>query len=107
MLGENNSGKSNIIEALRLLTSPSDHHRTRFFTDDDFFNGSFPNDIEIQGRFSDLTATQEGLYASALDLQTTELVYTTRYHYEPDRRVINRPIQLAGSPPAPDPELEQ
>jgi len=107
LLGENNSGKSNILEALRLLIAPSDHRRTRFFGEDDFFNGHLGDDIEIEARFDDLSPTQEGIYASALDLQTNEVVYATRYHYEQDRRVINRPTQLAGFPSAPDAEPDQ
>jgi putative ATP-dependent endonuclease of OLD family len=106
LLGENNSGKTNVIEALRLLTVPVDHRRTRFFEDEDFFDGRTATDIAIEARFDELTPMQEALYATALDVETNEVVYATQYHYESDPRKINRPIQLAGAPLAADAEPE-
>jgi putative ATP-dependent endonuclease of OLD family len=106
LLGENNSGKSNIIEALRLVTIPADHRRTRYFNEADFFNDDLTKDIEIEARYDDLTETQKGLYATVLDLKSEEAVYTTTYHSEPDPTAINRPRQLAGMPAAADPEPE-
>ena len=106
LVGENNSGKTNVIEALRLLTVPVDHRRIRYFEDDDFFDGRTDADITIEARFNELTPMQEALYATALDVGATELVYATQYHYESDPRKHNRPIQLAGAPLAADVEPE-
>jgi putative ATP-dependent endonuclease of OLD family len=106
LIGENNSGKTNVIEALRLLTVPADHRRTRYFETSDFFDGRIQNDIVIEGRFNELTPTQDALYATALDLGTNELVHRVQYRYEADHRKVNRPLQLTGNPPAPDPEPE-
>ena len=39
LVGENNGGKSNVIEALRLATTPLSTRRTRFFETDDRSHG--------------------------------------------------------------------
>ena len=39
LVGENNSGKSNVIEALRLATAPLNFRRTRYFEADDLSHG--------------------------------------------------------------------
>lgn len=39
LVGENNSGKSNVIEALRLATVPLNLRRTRYFEADDLSHG--------------------------------------------------------------------
>ena len=39
LVGENNSGKSNVIEALRLATAPLNLRRTRYFEADDRSHG--------------------------------------------------------------------
>jgi putative ATP-dependent endonuclease of OLD family len=39
LVGENNSGKSNVIEALRLATTPLSLRRTRYFDADDLSMG--------------------------------------------------------------------
>ena len=40
LVGENNSGKSNVVDALRLATSPIGGRRTRYFEADDFSKGA-------------------------------------------------------------------
>ena len=47
LVGENNSGKSNVIEALRLATAPLSLRRTRYFEADDLSHGREAGTIEI------------------------------------------------------------
>ena len=42
LAGENNAGKSNVIDALRLLTDPVDGRRNLYFDRDDVFRGPGP-----------------------------------------------------------------
>ena len=67
LVGENNSGKSNVIEAVRLLTTPSDGRRSRYPEPDDL-RFTRPEDFfTIRGCFRDLTPEQQGLHLVAAD----------------------------------------
>jgi len=66
LVGENNGGKSNIIDALRLLTLPLNGRRERFPEDDDLRRGSTEKMFTIEGRFSGLSDTVKGLLISAV-----------------------------------------
>ncbi len=68
LTGENNGGKTNVLEALRLFTHPADGRRTRFADLDDVRRGA--TDFSIVARFADLTPTQRGLFATALESAT-------------------------------------
>jgi len=65
-VGENNGGKSNIIDALRLLTLPLNGRRERYPDDDDLRRGSAEKTFTIEGRFSGLSDTVKGLLISAV-----------------------------------------
>lgn len=106
LVGENNSGKSNVIEAIRLLTSPLSARRTRYFEDDDFTHMSH-DAIELTGEFANLTKFQRAQYISALDIMTNRAWYTTRYRRDSDLPERYRVENLAGKVPGSDPEPDK
>lgn len=106
LVGENNSGKSNIIEALRLATTPLSRRRTRYFEPDDVSFGR-GNTIDLTAEFDELTAIQQGHCATALDLDTNRAWYTTRFIIDEDSPRRSRWELLSGKVPSPDPEPEK
>ncbi|UJR83828.1 ATP-dependent nuclease [Sandaracinus amylolyticus] len=64
LAGENNAGKSNVIDALRLLTAPSDARRTRFVGAEDVRLGA--TDLKLAIEFAGLDPAQCGIFFSAL-----------------------------------------
>lgn len=66
LVGENNGGKSNIIDAIRLLTLPLNGRRERYAEDDDLRRGSTETTFIIEARFSGLSDTVKGLLISAV-----------------------------------------
>lgn len=64
LAGENNAGKTNVIDALRLVTAPSEARRTRFVGPEDLRLGATSLRIEVD--FAELDAAQCGIYFSAL-----------------------------------------
>ena len=79
LVGENNSGKSNVIEALRLATAPLNLRRTRYFDADDLSHGRAGQPIELDLELDDLTLIQQGQYYTALDLTTRHALYKARF----------------------------
>jgi putative ATP-dependent endonuclease of OLD family len=73
LVGENNGGKSNIIDAIRLLTLPLNGRRERYPEDDDLRHGSTEKAFAIAGRFSGLSDTVKGLLISAVPDPTADL----------------------------------
>ncbi len=106
LVGENNSGKSNIIEALRLFTTPLSRRRTRYFDPEDVAtSGSGP--VEITGEFDDLTPIQRGQCGAAIDIDTNRAWYTTRYHLNEEDPRRPRIELLSGGVVSPDLEPEK
>jgi putative ATP-dependent endonuclease of the OLD family len=107
LVGENNSGKSNIIEALRLATTPLSLRRVRYFETDDLWHGREEQAIELGLALDGLTTIQQAQYITALDLDSKRALYTARFR--PDETVPKR-SQLsfrAGKDAGPDPEPEK
>lgn len=73
LVGENNGGKSNIVDALRLLTLPLSGRRDRYAEDEDIRRGSEDRSFAIEGRFSGLSDTVKGLLISAVPDPTMDL----------------------------------
>lgn len=66
LVGENNGGKSNIIDAIRLCTAPLNGRRDRYCEEEDLRLGAAPANFEIRTEFEGLSATQKGLLISAV-----------------------------------------
>lgn len=104
LVGENNSGKSNVVDALRLATSPMSGRRTRYFELGDLSFGREAEAISIAMRFDGLTEIQRGQYLTALDVLNMTAIYGTRFEIDPDRPSRSRPINTSGPGRGPDPE---
>lgn len=107
LVGENNSGKSNVIEAIRLATTPLSRRRTRYFEDADFSFGKDEEEIELTAEYDGLTEIQRGQYIAALDVDTNLVTYSTRFSLDKDRPNRSRPHTLAGPGEGPDSEPEK
>jgi putative ATP-dependent endonuclease of OLD family len=80
LVGENNGGKSNIMDAIRLLTLPLNGRRERYPEDDDLRRGSTEATFIIEARFSGLSDTVKGLLISAVPDPATDLaIFGMRY----------------------------
>jgi putative ATP-dependent endonuclease of OLD family len=66
LLGENNGGKSNIIDAIRLVTQPLNGRRERYAEDEDLHRGSKEQSFEIEAHYEALSETSKGLLISAV-----------------------------------------
>ena len=108
LVGENNSGKSNVIEALRLATVPASGRVTRYFEKDDDFSFWAQDDepITIRAAFDEVTPAQAGFFITALDEKNNEVIYTTRFRRDEKARHGTRVDRLAGPVDGPDAEAE-
>lgn len=106
LVGENNSGKSNVIEALRLSTAPLNLRRIRYFEPEDRSHGR-TTPVELDLVLDGLTDVQQAQYITALDITSGKAQYKVRFR--PDEEVPKR-SQLsfhAGKDAGPDPESEK
>jgi len=80
LVGENNGGKSNIVDAIRLLTLPLNGRRERYAEDEDLRRGSAGTSFSIEGNFRGLSDTLKGLLISAVPDPTVDLaIWGLRY----------------------------
>lgn len=82
LVGENNSGKSNVIDAIRLLTLPLNGRRERYPEDEDLRRGATIANFQIEGTYQNLGDTLKGLLISAVPDPTQDKA-TFGYRYEP------------------------
>ena len=82
LVGENNGGKSNIIDAIRLLTLPLSGRRERYPEDEDVRRGASTANFEIVGQYRGLSDTLKGLLITAVP-DPTEDAAIFGYRYEP------------------------
>lgn len=106
LVGENNSGKSNVIDALRLATTPIGGRRTRYFEIDDLCRQAPDPTIRLDLVLDGLTAIQRGQFVSALDLMTGQARYRVQFTIEPPP-ARPRPVVLVGSACMPEAEPEK
>jgi putative ATP-dependent endonuclease of OLD family len=66
LVGENNGGKSNLLEALRLLTHPSSGRIERYCEVEDLSKAAAENTFQISGTFAGLSPAQTGTLISWL-----------------------------------------
>ncbi|MFD3566016.1 ATP-dependent endonuclease [Streptomyces sp. NPDC058667] len=106
LVGENNSGKSNVIEALRLATTPLNRRSTRWFDESDLSHGREAQEAEFRAAYDGLTSAQRAHYIAALDVETNQAAYTTTYRRDEARQQM-RPTVTAGPVDGPDAEPEK
>lgn len=106
LVGENGVGKSNVIEALRLVTSPLSGRRTRYFEESDLSLSAPSTQIELEAMFAGLTGAQGGQHMSAVDLQTNRAYYSVRYQADGQLAARSRTTYLVGKPASIDSERD-
>lgn len=94
LVGENNGGKSNAIDAIRLLTTPLGSRREIYGEPTDVRFQSAATHFELEAHFSGLTAGQQGrLISAATDTTLTKAIFGLRFD---GSRMGARPIPWAG-----------
>jgi putative ATP-dependent endonuclease of the OLD family len=79
-VGENNGGKSNAIDAIRLLTSPLGGRREIYCEPTDLRFQSDVNCFDLRGSLSELSIGQQGRFISAVtDASLTEACFGLRF----------------------------
>ncbi|RZD71852.1 ATP-dependent endonuclease [Streptomyces albidoflavus] len=106
LVGENNSGKSNVIEALRLATTPLNRRATRWFDESDLSHGREAEEARFRATYDGLSAAQRAHYITALDVETSQAAYTTTYKRDEARQQM-RPTVTAGPVDGPDAESDK
>ena len=80
LVGENNGGKSNIIDAIRLLTLPLNGRRDRYPEDTDLRRGSSESDFRIEGQYAELSPTLKGLLISGVPDPSKDVAFFGMRH---------------------------
>jgi putative ATP-dependent endonuclease of OLD family len=94
-VGENNGGKSNAIDAIRLVTQPLGGRREIYCEPTDVRFQSPTNGFELEAVFSDLSVGQQGrLISASTDASLSEARFGIRYN----GGLGDRPSLWAGKP---------
>lgn len=105
LVGENNGGKSNIVDAIRLLTMPLNGRRERYPEDDDLGRGSAEQAFVIEGHFSGLSDTVKGLLISAVpDPAADHAIFGMRYQVKTSTSTRGKATFWAGKFDSAEPE---
>lgn len=97
LVGENNGGKSNVVDAIRLLTLPLSGRRERYPEDDDVRRHATVPNFQIEGVFRGLSDTLKGLLISAVpDPTKDEAVFGYRYESRSERSPRGKTTLWAG-----------
>ncbi len=96
LVGENNGGKSNAIDAIRLLTAPLGGRRELYCETTDIRFGSAERKFELTATFAELNAAQQGrMISAATDATISGCVFGLKYDETTGRFPI-RPALWAG-----------
>jgi putative ATP-dependent endonuclease of OLD family len=96
LVGENNGGKSNIIDAVRLLSTPLSGRRDLYCEQTDIRFGSTPRAFELRATFAGLSPPQQGrLLSATTDDTLQEACFGLNYDAE-GRQSHVRPTMWAG-----------
>jgi putative ATP-dependent endonuclease of OLD family len=79
LVGENNGGKSNVIDALRLLTEPMDGRRNLYLDRDDVFRGHVPGQVTLRATYTGSVEDDLAAYHHAASRTLDRVLYTLRY----------------------------
>lgn len=107
LVGENNAGKSNIIEALRLATSPLSHRRNRFFEPDDVNRRRPEGPVTLTSTFANASLFQQAQFISGLDMNSRSIQHASRFYPSDEKHPYGRVERLAGPGMTLDPEPEK
>lgn len=105
LVGENNSGKSNVIDGIRLVTAPSDGRRSRYCDSADLSFGAESSSFELRATYGGLSVAEQALYLSASNgVGTGEVSYRLRYDLPGPHERRGRTSWTLGANDAVDPE---
>lgn len=105
LVGENNAGKSNIVDAIRLGLDPLSGRATRYFETDDLTEGATaPIDIALE--FKDATDFQKALFINGLDLESGTIQYQTSYLPPTQEIPRGKRVRTAGKPRGTDSDFD-
>jgi putative ATP-dependent endonuclease of the OLD family len=96
LVGENSSGKSNFIEAIRLLTEPLDGRRTRYLSREDLFRRPGAEMVKLTATYSG-TAEDLAPYQHAIPLGAENATFTLTYTPPPLKVLRGRTDWIAGN----------
>ena len=108
LVGENDAGKSNLIDAIRVSVPPVSGRTTRWFeTDRDLSHGVDLNaPITIKRTYGELTESEDAFYTPALVDPHRKLVHTAQYLTDPALARRHRIHHTVGEHCVADPEPE-
>jgi putative ATP-dependent endonuclease of OLD family len=95
-VGENNGGKSNAIDAIRLLATPLTGRRELYCETTDIRFGSASRWFEIEGTFAELNPAQQGRLLSAAADTSLEKAVLGLVYDETEETLPVRPSWWAG-----------
>jgi putative ATP-dependent endonuclease of OLD family len=96
LVGENSSGKSNFIEAIRLLTEPLDGRRTRYLSREDLFRRPEATMVTLRAFYSGSTEDLAP-YHHAIALGAANATFTLTYTPPPPTVLRGRTDWIAGN----------
>lgn len=96
LVGENNGGKSNLIDAIRLITSPISGRRDIYAEPTDIRFGSESKSFEIEAVYGKLSPAQQGRLLSATLDQTLQKVRFGITYDASSGKYPTRPLLWAG-----------
>lgn len=96
LVGENNGGKSNAIDAIRLVTMPLSGRREIYCETTDVRFGSAERKFELDAIFGDLSVPQQGRLISAVTDHTLQKAIFGLTYDESKKRHPVRPTTWAG-----------
>ena len=96
LVGENNGGKSNIIDAIRLVSIPLIGRRDLYCEQTDIRFGTVPNVFTIQATFQELSPPQQGRLLSAMTDETLQEARFGLTYDATDKKPSGRPTLWAG-----------
>ena len=96
LVGGNNGGKSNIIDAIRLLSTPLSGRRELYCEQTDIRFGVTPRAFELRATFGGLSPPQQGRLLSATTNDTLEEACFGLTYDAPGRQSHARPTLWAG-----------
>jgi putative ATP-dependent endonuclease of the OLD family len=96
LVGENSGGKSNVIDALRLLTDPVDGRRNLYLDRDDVFRGGSCGQVVLRATYTG-SAEDLAAYQHATGPELDRLLYTLRFTPPGPGQVRGQVDWIAGS----------
>lgn len=104
LVGENNGGKSNAIDAIRLITAPLGGRREIYAELSDIRFGSIDQKFEIEALFSNLSPPQQGrLISAAVDQSLESARFGLTYDASTDSYPVRPKLWSGKAKGAPEP----